>query len=105
LPKSDVVSCFHPGSSQKGEPDFTATRGQLWLWRDAGVGHFCQNGTMFQMDRTPTEDEEKMVASFVRIQNKLKKPERINYPIPALGDHRIRWMLRFMTPETAEAAV
>ena len=60
---------------------------------------------MFQMDRTPTEDEEKMVASFVRIQNKLKKPERINYPIPALGDHRIRWMLRFMTPETAEAAV
>jgi hypothetical protein len=43
------------------------------------------------------------VAPFSRVQNKMLKPETINYPIPALGDHRMRWQASFMVPESRKA--
>jgi len=33
---------------------------------------------------------------FARTQNPLCKPPNINYSIPAVGDHRIRWANSFM---------
>src|SRR5437588_10167046 len=32
----------------------------------------------------------------VKILNKLQRPPRIHYPIPAVGDHRKRWQLSFL---------
>lgn len=39
------------------------------------------------------------ILGFARIQNPKREPERHHYNIPALGDHRLRWLLRFLTPE------
>jgi len=110
LPSDDVVGCFHPGSSQADGPDFTALRSQLWQWKDEGKGHFCRNGTMFQMDRAVPDYEIKerigrsnLIPFGSRPQNKMLKPKPIHYPIPACGDHRLRWQLSFMIPETRKA--
>ena len=99
MPKDDLVGCFRSGSSQSDAPDSVITRETARLWRDEGRGHFCRNGTMFQLDRQVVVDEELLVRSFVRVQDKLRKPKPLHYPIPALADHRIRWLLSFMTPE------
>jgi hypothetical protein len=103
------VNCFNVGSSWNDGPDFTAERSQLWAWRDEGRGHFCLNGTSFQMDRLVSKEEVEsigrgnIVPFGSRPQNKMLKPKPIHYPVPALGDHRLRWQLSFMIPETRKA--
>lgn len=38
---------------------------------------------------------------FGKVQSKFQKPNKLHYEIPALGDHRIKWLSRFMEkPET-----
>lgn len=41
---------------------------------------------------------------FARTQSKLRAPDSISYPIPAVCDHRLRWLQSFMTPERADAS-
>lgn len=36
---------------------------------------------------------------FGRVIDPLMKPPSISYPIPAMGDHRLRWMQHFMISE------
>ena len=38
-----------------------------------------------------------------RSPNKMKKPHALHYEIPAVGDHRIRWYMRFMVSERLKA--
>lgn len=43
---------------------------------------------------------------FGKVQSKFQKPHALHYEIPALGDHRIKWLSRFMEkiePEMAPA--
>jgi hypothetical protein len=37
------------------------------------------------------------VRPIARIINKLQRPPRIHYPVPAAGDHRKRWYLSFLS--------
>jgi hypothetical protein len=42
---------------------------------------------------------------FSRIQDPMQHPHSVNYPIPAVGDHRLRWHYSFMTGERPDATV
>ena len=77
------------------------TREVVRGWRDEGRGHFCRNGTKFQMDAAAVADETFMLGvnnliPFGHVPSRIQKPKSINYPIPACGDHRLRWHYSFM---------
>ena len=107
LSKTDLVSCFHAGSDRSGKPDFTKDRAELHAWKDEGRGFFVDHGLNFQMlSAQPVErgiSSDAAAVPFSRIQDKLRKPTSINYPIPAVVDHRLRWFGRFMIPEPEKA--
>lgn len=42
------------------------------------------------------------VLPFSRQQHPMRKPNALHYEIPAVGDHRLRWLYSFMTPEGKE---
>lgn len=41
---------------------------------------------------------------FGKIQSRFQKPHKLHYEIPAMGDHRLRWLGRFMAMPNVEAA-
>jgi hypothetical protein len=83
-------------------------RDELRLWRDEGKGFFVDHGKNFQMASFMAPQErgissDAAAVPFSRVQDKLRKPTPIHYPIPAMGDHRLRWMYSFMIPEPSKA--
>jgi hypothetical protein len=42
---------------------------------------------------------------FGRVYDKLLQPPSVNYPVPAYGDHRLRWMNRFIDTAPRECAI
>lgn len=102
LPKSDLVGCFFAGSSREHGPDFTELRETVRTWLDAGQGYFVSHGKYFQILGTVIDPQKELLGHsnlipFSRVPNRMRKPESINYPIPAYGDHRLRWHHAFMT--------
>jgi hypothetical protein len=111
LPQNNLVPCYYAGSDCSGAPDFEKDRAELRAWRDEGRGFFVCHGRAFQMTRNVAIPERGVsskaaAVAFSRVQNRLQKPSVVNYPIPAVADHRLRWLYRFMTsskPQPAEA--
>lgn len=108
LPKTDLVPCFHAGSDRTRTPDFTKERADLHAWKEEGRGYFADHGTTFQMLSAVMSVERGISSNaaaipFSPVQNKMRKPHPLNYPIPAVMDHRLRWLSRFMIPEQTKA--
>ena len=96
-----LVPCFHFGSNPSGDPDFLEEREKLRLWKNENRGLFIHHGKAFQMTRTVEEGDrgassKTAAVPFSRVQNKLQRPSVANYPIPAVGDHRLSWRYAFM---------
>jgi hypothetical protein len=102
---NDLVPCLYPGSPREGDPDFTAERGVVRAWKKEGKGYFIAHGRIFQLIAAVVDNFKELlgkgnIVPFSRIQKRVGdlhlRPERISYPIPALGDHRLRWRRAFM---------
>ena len=105
MPKDDIVGCFHPGSSRADGPDFVASRATVRIWKDEGKGYFVSHGKFFQLvaviiDKVSDWLGRGNLVPFSRTQKRIGdlhlRPASINYPIPAVADHRLRWQSRFM---------
>jgi len=86
-----------------------AERATVRAWKKEGKGYFVSHGRLFQLIVVVVHELRELLGQgnlipFGKVQNKMLKPKPIHYPIPALGDHRIRWQNSFMIPETAKAA-
>jgi hypothetical protein len=98
----NLVPCFYAGSDRAGKPDFTKDQAELRAWKSEGRGFFVDHGRAFQMTRTVDLTVDRGASSktaavpFSRVQNKLQRPSVANYPIPAVGDHRLSWRYAFM---------
>jgi hypothetical protein len=54
------------------------------------------------IQRRPPDQDRDAVIPLAKRPNKLQRPPRIHYPIPAHGDHRKRWLSAFLNrTETA----
>jgi len=101
-----VIGCFYDGSSRADGPDFTLPRETVRQWKADGKGVFCSSGRYFQLltplliENAPTPLHQGNMVSFSRQQRQVNglylKPDSINYPIPACGDHRLQWRFAFM---------
>jgi len=112
LSETNLVPCLYPGSPREGDPDFMAERETVRAWKKEGKGYFIAHGRIFQLITAVIHSFKELlgkgnIVPFSRAQKRVGnlhlRPERINYPIPALGDHRLRWHNSFMIPETAKA--
>lgn len=80
-------------------------RADLRAWKDEGRGFFCDHGKHFQMVNEPMPEllGHGNLIPFGHIPSKILKPKPVNYPIPAVGDHRLRWFNSFMLPENVKS--
>lgn len=75
-------------------------------WKAEGRGVFVSSGRMFQLVEQPAPAEllgKGNLIPFGHVPNKMLKPKPLHYPIPAMGDHRLRWHGAFMIPEQTKA--
>lgn len=105
MPQTDRVHCFYSGSSIADGPDFSVERSVARQWKNEGKGYFVSHGKFFQLITAVMEAVTELLGHgnlvpFSRVQKNVGglylKPQSISYPIPACGDHRIRWHSSFM---------
>src|SRR5437763_11622830 len=100
MSKSDLVACFHEGSSWRDEPDFVIDRGTCRRWETDGKGFFIKSGKFFQLLGSFFNPDNVRTGSaavpFSRIQDKRRESPAHSYPIPSVADHHLRWLNSFM---------
>jgi hypothetical protein len=77
-------------------------RGEAIVKEERGTFLILANGRRAVQLHPPLEillerSARNYLTPFGRILNKLMDPPGLHYPVPAEGDHRLRWYHRFMT--------
>ena len=113
MASSDVVRCFYTGQDSRcTKPVMLVSRNEAREFKLQGRGRFDDNGKIFrfsQMVRKVLWDGPFGIGNvlpFTRVQNKLRAPDSINYPIPCVGAHSRMLQVRLVNyvPELATAA-
>jgi hypothetical protein len=116
MASSDVVPCFYTGQDKSTKPVMSVSRVEARVFKTQGRGRFDDNGKIFRFFeavRKALWDGPFGIGNvlpFTRVQNKLRAPDSINYPIPCAGAHTRMLQVRLvnfvpeLVPEVAIAS-
>lgn len=106
MSQQTLVPLYYDGQDRLREPPIgLKSYADIKAERRAGSlqGWYVDNGKTFVVycSRLVQDDVDNIrskacVIPWSRVVDKLMQPPDVNYPIPACGDHRLRWIHRFM---------